>query len=273
MRFNDNSILGGYLRNFLIHSYEYLLVFLGFLYWGVVGGVITFISFFLYPILPLKYSKPCGHFLLQKAFIIFVGYLKVTRFVVIDDSALKKLSNYQSGVIIAPNHIALWDAVFLIAHIPESVCIMKGSILRNPVLGGGARLAGYIPNDSTGQMLRAATQRIHQGETLLIFPEGTRTKQAAKWVNPFQGVTALIAKRTGAPVVPVYIRSDNRFLEKGNTLLYKPRFPLNLSFEVGEAVYFSKNDTVKGFTQSLEKKYIQVLSESHPLRRNEGTRL
>jgi 1-acyl-sn-glycerol-3-phosphate acyltransferase len=261
------------LRHFFTQAYEFLLVALGFFYWGVVGSLITGLSLILYPLLPKKYSKPCGRFLLQKAFIIFIAYLKVTRFVVIDDRVLSRLANYQGGVIIAPNHIALWDAIFLIAYVPKIVCIMKGSILRNPILGGGARLAGYIPNDSTGQMLRTATEQLKQGETLLIFPEGTRTRKKADWVNPFQGLTALMAKQTHAPIIPVYIRSDNRFLEKGNPLFYKPKFPLHLSFEVGKAVWFSKEDTVKNFTRILEKNHIKMLSQSHPLRRDKRTRL
>ncbi len=258
---------------FLKSIYESLLMALGLLYWGIAGLIITLLEIVFYAILPKKQSRPCGRFLLQKAFLIFINYLKWTRLIILDDSALETLSTYKTGMIIAPNHIALWDAVFIIAKIPQTVCIMKGSILRNPFLGGGARLAGYIANDSALQMLREGTKQLLAGETLLIFPEGTRTRSQAQWLNPFQGAISVMAKKTKTPIVPVYIRSNNRLFEKGSSLFKKPKFPLRLSFEVGEAVYFLEGESVQTFTQKLRQNHIKVLSKPHPLRRKKSTGL
>ena len=253
--------------------YEYLLMLLGLLYWGIAGLIITLLGIILHAVLPKKYAQPCGCFLLQKTFLIFIHYLKWTHLIILDDSALDALTTYETGLIIAPNHIALWDAVFIIAKIPQTICIMKGSILRNPFLGGGARLAGYIANDSAFQMLREGSKQLLAGEILLVFPEGTRTKKQTQWVNPFQGAAALMAKRSQVPIVPVYIRSNNRLFEKGSSLFKKPKFPLRLSFEVGEVVYFSGDESVHVFTQTLRQDYIKVLSKSHPLRRKKTTGL
>ncbi len=253
--------------------YESLLMALGLLYWAVVGLIITLLGIILYAILPKKQSRPYGRFLLQKAFLIFIAYLKSTRLMILDNSALDSLNTYHTGIIIAPNHIALWDAVFIIAKIPKTICIMKGSILRNPFLGGGARLAGYIANDSALQMLRESSKQLLAGEMLLVFPEGTRTKNQAQWLNPFQGAITLMAKNAKVPIVPVYIRSDNRLFEKGSSLFKKPKFPLRLSFEVGEAVYFSGDEKVQEFTQKLQQDYIKILSKPHPLRRKKSTGL
>lgn len=175
---------------------------LGLLYWAVAGLSITAFGSLLYAILPKKYSLPCGRFILQKAFLLFIAYFKAAGLLELNDSALQSLADKKQAMIIAPNHISLWDAVFIIAKIPETMCIMKGAILKNPFLGGGARLAGYIPNDSTTQMLLAATHQAKKGEKLLLFP--------------------------------VFIRCNSRFYEKGWALYRKPPFPIQLSFEVGE---------------------------------------
>lgn len=249
--------------------YQSLLMGLGLLYWAVMGLIITVIGTILYAILPKKYSLPCGRFLLQKAFLVFIAYFKIAGLLELDDGALKKLSTYQGAMIIAPNHISLWDAVFIIANIPETVCIMKGVILKNPFLGGGARLAGYIPNDGTAQMLLAASHQLKKGAKLLLFPEGTRTKTDALWLNPFQGAVALVAKHSGAAVFPVYIRCNSRFYEKGWPMYQKPpSFPIKISFAVGEAIFFEAGDTVQAFTERLEQLYTAELAKSHPLRRN-----
>jgi 1-acyl-sn-glycerol-3-phosphate acyltransferase len=240
---------------------------LGLLYWAVAGLSITAFGSLLYAILPKKYSLPCGRFILQKAFLLFIAYFKAAGLLNLDDSALQSLADKKQAMIIAPNHISLWDAVFIIAKIPETVCIMKGAILRNPFLGGGARLAGYIPNDSTTQMLLAATHQAKKGEKLLLFPEGTRTKTDAQWLNPFQGAVAVIAKHAGVPVFPVFIRCNSRFYEKGWALYRKPPFPIQVSFEVGEAIVFAAGETVQTFTLRLELLYLAELAKPHPLRR------
>lgn len=245
-----------------------LLMGLGLLYWGVAGLAITILASVLYALLPKKYSLPCGRFLLQKAFLLFIAYFKIAGLLELDDSALQQLADRKGAVIIAPNHISLWDAVFIIAKIPETVCIMKGAILKNPFLGGGARLAGYIPNDGTAQMLLAASHQLKKGAKLLLFPEGTRTRTDAQWLNPFQGAVGLVAKHSGAPVFPVYIRCNSRFYEKGWPMYKKPpSFPIKISFEVGDPIVFIAGDSVQAFTERLEQLYIAELSKPHPLRR------
>jgi 1-acyl-sn-glycerol-3-phosphate acyltransferase len=245
-----------------------LLMGLGLLYWAVAGLAITVLGTLLYWLLPKKYSLSCGRFILQKAFSLFIAYFKVAGLLELDDSALQGLADQKGAMIIAPNHIALWDAVFIIAKIPETVCIMKGAIVRNPFLGGGARLAGYIPNDAASQMLLSASHQLKKGAKLLLFPEGTRTKTDAQWLNPFQGAVALVAKHSAAPVFPVYIRCNSRFYEKGWPLYRKPpQFPILLSFEVGEPIVFTAGDNVQAFTEKLERLYTAELSKPYPLRR------
>lgn len=246
---------------------EWLLLILGFAYWAVAGLLVTLIANILTLLLAPRYALLCGRFILQKAFLLFIGYLKITGLLILEDSDLKVLARQQGAAIIAPNHLALWDAVFIIAQIPEVVCIMKGTILRNPFLGGGARLAGYIPNDSISKMLKLAALRLQAQEKLLIFPEGTRTKSAAQWLNPLKGGVALLAKRTKVPVVPVFIRSNTRFFEKGWPLYRKPVFPLKINITVGEPVFFGENETAHIFNQRLEQIYSTELAKPHPLRR------
>ncbi|NJR42886.1 MAG: 1-acyl-sn-glycerol-3-phosphate acyltransferase, partial [Akkermansiaceae bacterium] len=85
----------------------------------------------------------------------------------------------------------------------------------NPLLGGGARLAGYISNDGITRMVRDSTKSLKEGGQLLLFPEGTRTKPDARWINPLKGGCAIMAAHANVPVYPIFIRSNTRFLQKG----------------------------------------------------------
>lgn len=238
-----------------------------FAYWGVAGLLITALSIPLILILPSVTAKKLGRGMLHRAFRIFVRYLKATDLVQSDLRSLDSLKNEKSPVIIAPNHTSLWDAVFVISKLPQPICIMKESILRNPFLGGGARLAGYIPNGSSSRMVKDAAQALHEGGQLLLFPEGTRTRRDARWINPLGGGCALIARKAGVPVRPVFIRSNTRFLEKGWPLWKKPEFPIRLSMELGEAVTPLENESAHDFTKRLQDVFEQNLSRAHKLRR------
>ncbi|MBE0468659.1 MAG: 1-acyl-sn-glycerol-3-phosphate acyltransferase [Methyloprofundus sp.] len=249
------------------YCWEWFLLFMGLVYWAITAIVTSLIGHVLIAILPQKIALRCGRFLLQKDFQLFIFLLKITGLLILDDQDLKSLAGHKEAMIIAPNHTALWDVVFIAAQIPEVVCVMKGSVLRNPFLGLGARLVGYIPINSISQMLKSAEQRLKQHEILLIFPEGTRTKTDAQWLNPLKGGVALLAKRTKAPVVPVFIRSNTRFYEKGWPLYKKPDFPLKISFSVGEPIFKQEDETVQQFSQRLERIYLDQLSKPHPLRR------
>jgi 1-acyl-sn-glycerol-3-phosphate acyltransferase len=218
-------------------------------------------------LLPRRRAEILGRSLLHRAFRLFVHYLRITKLVQVDLDSLAPLRRIKEPIIIAPNHTSLWDAVFVIACLPQPICIMKESILCNPFLGGGARLAGYIPNCSPTRLIRESAESLSRGGQLLLFPEGTRTRRDARWINPLRGGCALIARKAKVPVLPVFVRSNTRFLEKGWPLWKRPDFPLRLSFELGKAVTPAENESAHEFTARLSEVYITNLSRPHKLRR------
>ncbi|SMG67332.1 phospholipid/glycerol acyltransferase [methanotrophic bacterial endosymbiont of Bathymodiolus sp.] len=237
-------------------------------YWTVTSIFVSLLGALLHIILPQKYALVSGRYLIQKDFQCFILLLKVTGLLILEDEELKTLAKRQGAMIVAPNHLALWDVVFIVAQVPALICIMKESILKNPLFGGQVgRLAGYIPVNSISQMIKLAKQCLIKNDQLLIFPEGTRTKTDAQWLNPIQGGVALLAKQTSVPVIPVFMRSNSRFFEKGWPMYKKPEFPLRLSINVAEPVYMQEYESAQEFVQRLEKIYIDELSKPHPLRR------
>lgn len=259
------------LRSWLRLPWECAGMLLGLLYWAFFGGLLTLIGSPLHAVLPRHAGAPLGRQALHWLFRCFVALLEAARLVQTDTRALDRLAREKQPMIIAPNHIALWDAVFIIARLPAVVCVMKKSILANPVLGGGARLAGYIPNDGQTRMIRGAVQALDGGGQLLLFPEGTRTRPGTRWINPLKGGCAIIAQRAKVPVWPVFIRSNTRFLEKGWPLWKRPVFPLRIRIEVGDSLIPMDGETPQAFTRRLEQVFEQELSKPDPLRRRSET--
>ena len=124
------------------------------------------------------------------------------------------------------------------------------------MFGGAARLAGYIRNDSIGNMVRTSVAGLKEGSQLLIFPEGTRTTSHP--LNKFKSAFALIARKSGAPVQTVFIESNTRFLGKGWPLTKKPQFPLIYKVTLGKR--FKCSGDTKTFVDDMEKYYREQLA-------------
>lgn len=117
----------------------------------------------------------------------------------------------EGGVVLVQNHVTQIDPITS-AHITlaagrASRYLAKASLFRNKALGAFMRAAGQIPveRETPGGRgaLDAAIEAVRSGELLVVFPEGSVTKDPDLW--PMRGKTgaARIALATGAPVIPM----------------------------------------------------------------------
>lgn len=111
------------------------------------------------------------------------------------------------GKIIAPNHPSLLDVVILFALIPGANCIVRGGLVHSVV--GAIVSALYIANNEDFEQLKHdCACSLARNETLIIFPEGTRTRKGQP-VTIKRG-TACIALSSGAPIIPLYIGGNDK---------------------------------------------------------------
>ena len=99
----------------------------------------------------------------------------------LDLTALDELRD-AGPLIIAPNHPCLLDAVLVVSRLPNALCVMKGALVANFLLGPAARLARYVGNDSLRRLITQGTEELRAGGQLLLFPEGTRTA-GGRWAR------------------------------------------------------------------------------------------
>ena len=235
------------LKRWLMLPVEYFQIYGAFFLFGAGGILFTLFSAILYPILPRESGARFGRAMMARVFRFYLFLVTKLGTFKADLSALDALRN-EPGLIIAANHPGLLDAVLVISRLPCVVCIMKAEIWDNIFLGGGARLAGYIRNDTAVNMVRLAADELRRGQQLLVFPEGTRTR--AKPINDFKGGFALIAKRAHVPIQTVFIETDNPCLSKGWPFSKKPVMPVTFHVRLGKR--FEVNGDVGDFVSDLE---------------------
>jgi 1-acyl-sn-glycerol-3-phosphate acyltransferase len=118
------------------------------------------------------------------------------------------------GQVVVANHPTLMDFMFLLGFAPSSSCIAKEALWRNPFTRWPIAAAGYVSNHPTDLMVERAADALRQGQSVIIFPEGTRTARGQP-LNFHRGAAA-IAIRAAAVVTPVYIRCSPPTLGKGD---------------------------------------------------------
>ncbi|MDG2125449.1 MAG: lysophospholipid acyltransferase family protein [Verrucomicrobiales bacterium] len=239
----------------MLHGW-FVLVAAG-LFFAVGGLVFSCVSPVLYVLLPRRVGHRLGRWLIHWLFRLFLRFVWLLGGIEWELGELEAL-NRCGPVVIAPNHISLLDAIFVIAKVPQVVCIMKAKIWDNPVLGGGARLAGYIRNDSPGSMVKQAEAQLAAGRHLLVFPEGTRMERLP--VNTLKGGFALVAKRAEVPVQTVFLEGSSEFLGKGWNWWRRPVFPLRYRMRLGGKFCCGAGEETKGFVKRIEEHFFEEFS-------------
>ena len=116
------------------------------------------------------------------------------------------------GVVIAANHISHLDAlafghfVYGNGRIPRFLA--KSGVFKNAIVGGVLRAAKQIPvyrdTADAANALRDAIASVTAGEAVLVYPEGTITRDPGLWpMTAAKSGAARIALATGCPVIPV----------------------------------------------------------------------
>lgn len=113
----------------------------------------------------------------------------------------------EGPVVFVSNHVSALDIPILFATLPRSFRIVyKSSLLYVPLMGQHLAATRHIAIDrskafSAKRSLAAAARRIHNGVSVALFPEGTRSGDGL--MGPFKRGSFKLAVEAGVPVVPV----------------------------------------------------------------------
>lgn len=192
----------------------------------------------LYPVLFLTLRKPARFRPVMRravslSFRLFLFVLRVVGLVKVRIVHPERLAAAR-GFIVVANHPSLIDVVILIAHLPNSDCIVKAKLWKTPFVGSVVRKL-YISNsldlERTSEACKAS---LEEGNCVIIFPEGTRTKDDSRTPSLRRGF-AHVALRAESPVLPIRIDVDSaKGLRKGDPFLsYKEGSPMSFVIRPG----------------------------------------
>lgn len=135
----------------------------------------------------------------------------------------------QGGALLCGNHTSMSDplcVVFAVGRRPQCRVMAKIELLRIPILGFFLKKVGVIGVDrgkADVGAIKASLKALKNGEKLLLFPEGTRVAEGTE-ASAHNGA-AMMATRTGVPIVPIYIPREKKWFRHTTVVIGKPFTP------------------------------------------------
>ncbi len=151
-------------------------------------------------------------------------------------------------IIIMPNHQSHFDYVILFTAINfRFAYIVKKELFAVPFMGEYLRISGFYALDrravaSAYHTMNEVAEAIKQGESILIFPEGTRTMEGS--IGSFKGGGFKLAFGAGVPILPVAISGAFGILRRFTWQVN----PSRVYIKIGKPVYFEKKENVDNAT-------------------------
>jgi 1-acyl-sn-glycerol-3-phosphate acyltransferase len=133
----------------------------------------------------------------------------------------------RGGVLLCGNHASHLDAPAILAALPRGLALRASTAAAKDVFGDTHPLQGAVGRLTTNSLpiereadfakgLRVLEHVLTGGRPLVLFPEGKRSSTGG--LLPFKPGAAMLAIRTGAPIVPVRLDGVNKALPKGSRL-------------------------------------------------------
>ncbi len=149
--------------------------------------------------------------------------------------------DHSKAYIVVSNHQGNFDILVLAQYLPFTArFVAKKELFRIPLFAQGMKLAGMIAIDrGNSAQARATLQRtidvLKNGVSIIIFPEGTRSKDGQ--IQRFKKGGFILALETGVPILPVSISGSRHVMQKQSLRLRKGRIKIVFDKPIDPAQY------------------------------------
>ncbi len=188
-----------------------------FTYYGIFGILLSLFLRILLRLLPLSVEKKYKIFgKCMSWFMTSVLYLKPT----VKKGILNPYNeNFQKQSVIISNHTSFLDTLAIGMYHPNIVFLVNDWVYKSPIFGKAVRLAGFFPvSQGVEGSLDQLKERIGTHFSLMVFPEGTRSK--TNDIGRFHKGAFYLAEQLKLDILPIYIHGNSEVIPKGDFIIY-----------------------------------------------------
>ena len=151
----------------------------------------------------------------------------------------------QQPYVFCSNHFSLIDTPLMFGSMPREFRILaRDNLWKIPFLGWHLNRAGHIPvaresPRAAARNIREAADRVRNGVSILLFPEGGRTRQLN--MRRFKPGAAYIAIQAGVPIVPMALVGTRDILPPSSSHLHPGRAELRVGEPIDTAGFTNRD--------------------------------
>ena len=159
------------------------------------------------------------------------------------------------------NHQSMFDILALLGYLPVQFrWVAKKELFRIPIFGYSMSRVGYISIDRSNrqsaiQSLREAAQRIAQGVSVVVFPEGTRSSDGQ--IKSFKKGGFYLAADSERPIVPVVIWGTRQVMPKGKLSIRPGPIVLSINRPIDTIPYRKNREALMELVGATMKKDLE----------------
>ncbi|MCJ7747346.1 MAG: 1-acyl-sn-glycerol-3-phosphate acyltransferase [Desulfobacterales bacterium] len=165
--------------------------------------------------------------------------------------------------IFMSNHQGTYDIFALLGHLPfQFRWLAKKELFSIPFFGWVMAAAGYVSVDREGtrktvEAMNEAAQKIREGMSVVIFPEGSRSPDGS--IQPFKKGGFTLAIKSKVPIIPISIIGSREIMPKGKLTVTSGEIRIRIDHPIETQNYSLKD------RKSLMEKVRQTISKNFKL--------
>jgi 1-acyl-sn-glycerol-3-phosphate acyltransferase len=164
------------------------------------------------------------------------------------------------------NHQGSYDIFALLGHLPyQFKWLAKRELFSIPLFGWAMSAAGYISIDREGtrktvEAMNEAAQKIHDGMSVVIFPEGSRSPDGS--IQPFKKGGFTLAIKSRVPIVPIAISGSREIMPKDRLTALPGEIRIRIDSPIETKLYTLKDRRfLMGKVKETISKNVELISK------------
>jgi 1-acyl-sn-glycerol-3-phosphate acyltransferase len=156
------------------------------------------------------------------------------------------------------NHVSNLDPPVVMPLLPgRSSVLLKKELMGIPILGRAMRMAKFVPvdrgsrRDAAKASVEAAAEALRSGLHILVFPEGTRSKDGR--LSTFKKGPFFLAQETQAPIIPVALSGTQTMMRKGSSAIVPGVATIQMLPMIEPSAYATREELLTAVRDAIAK--------------------